>query len=188
MPRRVTLCLHGEDLDAMDRSMLGTKSSSDPYVVIKDAKGKKIAATEVIQKNLNPVWGPVVLEMPDEGSKILFECWDKDLLSSDDLIGTAEVQCSDLLIAETRIKLKRSAGMMSLVTNAKKRSGFLIVDEALVEGDEATTVAVADGGEDVTVLEESSEDLSSAKEKLLSEFAYFQRMLSVMHIRRLHIV
>lgn len=138
--------MRGQALDAMDPFFMGGKS--DPYLVFKIG-GKKIAETEVIKNNLNPRWKPIVLEIPDyekgdadddddddEEAKIAIECWDFDRGSANDIIGSVEVKCSELLEEDARFHIDRSAGILSLLTNHRKPSGTLIVSEACIESDD----------------------------------------------------
>jgi hypothetical protein len=145
MTVRVSLTMRGRGLDAMDPLIMGGKS--DPYLVFK-IEGKKIGQTEVIKNNLNPRWKPVVLELPDcnnevdgdddgdDEPKITIECWDFDKASANDIIGSVEVKCSQLLEEDAEFYIDRSAGIMSLFTNHRKQSGTLIVHDACIESDD----------------------------------------------------
>ena len=99
-PQQVKLYLHvlaARGLRAMDRG-----GTSDPYVTIqvgklgqrKTSKERK-CQTRVVKKNLNPKWDEQfnlsVLnnEIPEE--ELSVQVWDKDLIGSDDLIGSFAV-------------------------------------------------------------------------------------------------
>ena len=146
MTVRVSLTMRGRDLDALDPFFMGGKS--DPYLVFK-IEGKKIGQTEVIKNNLNPRWKPIVLELPDcknggdnddddddDEPKITIECWDFDKASANDMIGSVEVKCSQLLEEDAEFYIDRSTGIMSLLTNHRKQSGTLIVHDACIVSDD----------------------------------------------------
>lgn len=94
-------------LAARDRN-----GKSDPYLIIK-SKGKRpseIHRTEVVKKNLDPVWGRFILnsdrlfkDSPER--RLIIECWDWDGLRRDDLIGTAEVGIDELLLSTFEFSL-----------------------------------------------------------------------------------
>ena len=54
---RVTIAVSGHSLEALDVS-----NSSDPYLVFQQ-NGKEIGRTEILQKNLNPVWSPLTMKL-----------------------------------------------------------------------------------------------------------------------------
>eukprot|EP00747_Dinoflagellata_sp_TGD_P222469 gnl/TRDRNA2_/TRDRNA2_94172_c0_seq1.p1 gnl/TRDRNA2_/TRDRNA2_94172_c0~~gnl/TRDRNA2_/TRDRNA2_94172_c0_seq1.p1 ORF type:complete len:597 (-),score=112.17 gnl/TRDRNA2_/TRDRNA2_94172_c0_seq1:82-1872(-) len=89
---RVTLW-RGQDLLPSDISYLGQARTSDPYVVM--ALGCDKWTTPCIQKTLNPVWGEdgrgVTHHFPvhDMSQLLKIIVYDRDVLSSDDVIGRA---------------------------------------------------------------------------------------------------
>ena len=107
----------GEDLAAMDTSLLHGRTS-DPYLVFLQ-KGKEITKTEVVNHNLNPVWKPLKLVFLDRWTPVLVQCWDKDTLTQDDLIGKNEVPVQDLLTKDREIHLMckgKSSGKITVVS------------------------------------------------------------------------
>jgi len=93
------------DLAPMDYgvSVIGLKSSSDPYVEIhlNDIKLPELR-TDIIKRNLNPTWKEKVvkIDLTLPHSILHFLVWDKDRVQNDDLIGFIEVPLSDLRVDE----------------------------------------------------------------------------------------
>lgn len=97
-PPSETRCLEalvarGKDLRAMD-----SNGSSDPYVTI-ELPGRKGSCrrTAVVKRSLNPAWEERfswILE--EEDRELLVQAWDRDFLSSDDLIGSCTINLSSL--------------------------------------------------------------------------------------------
>ncbi|KAJ1703474.1 hypothetical protein LUZ63_003253 [Rhynchospora breviuscula] len=70
--------------------------TSDPYVVL--TLGQQKAQTSVMKKNLNPVWNEELkLSVPQEYGPLKLQVFDQDVLSSDDLMGEAEVDLQPLI-------------------------------------------------------------------------------------------
>ncbi|KAJ0873508.1 putative C2 domain-containing protein [Helianthus annuus] len=63
-------------------------TTSDPYVVIR--MGKQKLKTRVVKKNVNPVWDEDLTLSIAEPQPITLEVYDKDTLSLDDKMGSAE--------------------------------------------------------------------------------------------------
>ena len=98
--RKIFLTMRGIDLDAKDSVLLGGKS--DPYLVFRSPSGEEVFRTEVIKNELNPVWKPFEVDLiklcgNDLQRIFLLECWDKDFISKDDMIGMLEVNVETLL-------------------------------------------------------------------------------------------
>jgi hypothetical protein len=99
--------LRGSDLKAMDLN-----GKSDPYVEVSVRTGAKIGgkktdiiSTPVIKKTLNPTWtkGNSITRHAVADTKydvVKFKVWDKDTLSSDDLMGTGELKLGDVPCGE----------------------------------------------------------------------------------------
>lgn len=49
-----------------------------------------VGTTEVIPHNLNPVWKALSISLRAD-SMVTVKCWDEDKLTSDDIVGEAEV-------------------------------------------------------------------------------------------------
>ncbi|KAJ4730472.1 Calcium-dependent ARF-type GTPase activating protein family [Rhynchospora pubera] len=70
--------------------------TSDPYVIL--TLGQQKAQTSVMKKNLNPVWNEELkLSVPQEYGPLKLQVFDQDVLSSDDLMGEAEVDLQPLI-------------------------------------------------------------------------------------------
>jgi stromal membrane-associated protein len=70
--------------------------SSDPYVIL--TLGQQKTQTSVMKKNLNPVWNEELkLSVPQEYGPLKLQVFDQDVLSSDDLMGEAEVDLQPLI-------------------------------------------------------------------------------------------
>ena len=80
------IVLRGYSLLAGDK--FGT---SDPYVVVQAAGGKK-EKTSVIKDTINPVWDETLeLSVPDYASPVYLEVWDHDKIGMNDSLGTGEI-------------------------------------------------------------------------------------------------
>lgn len=79
-------------LAPMDRNGL-----SDPYCVLHC--GAVRSSTRVIQKTLNPRWEEAFLFEVAQGAsmQLQLDCFDRDLLSSDDFLGTLKIPVDELL-------------------------------------------------------------------------------------------
>ena len=103
--------IEGRDLIAKDRSLMGRRTTSDPYVKI--FLGGKCYGhnTEVIEKNLNPKWDAKfkILLMDDKQLKhvlnhdfpIRLVVWDKDL-AIDDCMGVVDIPVENIAMDEPK--------------------------------------------------------------------------------------
>lgn len=72
--------------------------SSDPYVVL--TLGQQRAQTTVIKSNLNPVWNEELkLSVPQCYGPLKLQVFDHDVLSSDDIMGDAEIDLQPMITA-----------------------------------------------------------------------------------------
>ena len=100
----IQLRLNGRDLAALDRKIF-SKNSSDPYYVLhcRDSTGgtRRLGRSETVQKNLNPQWSMLEVPVAELGNarQLRIEVWDHDIMSKDDLIGVAEVDLQQDLVA-----------------------------------------------------------------------------------------
>jgi Ca2+-dependent lipid-binding protein len=107
-PGKLTLTVvRGADLKAMDLN-----GKSDPYVEVQVRNGAKVGgrrtdilSTEVVKKTLNPVWHKdnTVKDLQVRDTKfdfLEFKVWDKDTLSSDDLMGEGSIMLDEFKIGE----------------------------------------------------------------------------------------
>lgn len=102
--------LQAKDLVAKDRNLFGKRTSSDPYVQVSllctpasKVPGKKmqvqkikLARTETMKKNLSPTWNSsntsaIPYSRNNETLHLLFEIYDEDQMSSDDLMGAVKL-------------------------------------------------------------------------------------------------
>ena len=99
------------DLPAADMD-----GKSDPYVIVR--MGKASSQTPVIPKNLNPTFHHrAVLPLCPEGTPMRISCWDYDFMQSDDLLGTATLDVSEICKESNQeytvnVPLKRENGEM----------------------------------------------------------------------------
>ncbi|KAL8546827.1 hypothetical protein ACS0TY_006518 [Phlomoides rotata] len=72
--------------------------SSDPYVIL--TLGNQSVKTRVIKNNLNPVWNErLMLSIPEDIPPLKLLVYDKDTFSTDDFMGSAEIDIQPLLSA-----------------------------------------------------------------------------------------
>ena len=71
---------------------------SDPYVKIYVPNEIIPRKTKFIKNNLNPKWNEeFIIKIPNNNQqKLLLEVWDKDRMTSDDLLGTDEIFPSNI--------------------------------------------------------------------------------------------
>ncbi|THU71670.1 hypothetical protein C4D60_Mb04t03920 [Musa balbisiana] len=74
--------------------------SSDPYVVL--TLGQQRAQTAVIKSDLNPVWNEELkLSVPQNYGALKVQVFDQDVLSSNDIMGEADVDLQPMITAAT---------------------------------------------------------------------------------------
>ncbi|KAG9306366.1 hypothetical protein G9A89_018249 [Geosiphon pyriformis] len=76
-----------ENLAALDAN-----GYSDPYCVLTDEKGKRLAETRVIYETLNPRWDEafdITIETSEQMRWVAATVWDRDQLGADDVCGRA---------------------------------------------------------------------------------------------------
>ncbi|CAL9050029.1 ADP-ribosylation factor GTPase-activating protein AGD12-like [Musa acuminata AAA Group] len=74
--------------------------SSDPYVVL--TLGQQRAQTAVIKSDLNPVWNEELkLSVPQNYGALKVQVFDRDVLSSNDIMGEADVNLQPMITATT---------------------------------------------------------------------------------------
>ncbi|KAG0481245.1 hypothetical protein HPP92_011760 [Vanilla planifolia] len=72
--------------------------SSDPYVVL--TLGDQTTKTRVVKSSLNPVWNEtLMLSIPDPVPPLILNVFDKDIFTSDDKMGEAEIDIQPLVAA-----------------------------------------------------------------------------------------
>lgn len=88
------LALHavaGRKLKAMDRG-----GTSDPYITFQVLNRKETCQTRVMSKNLNPEWNETFVLTASSRDVLSICVWDKDLIGSDDLIGSFVIPLSSI--------------------------------------------------------------------------------------------
>ncbi|XP_020267332.1 ADP-ribosylation factor GTPase-activating protein AGD12-like isoform X2 [Asparagus officinalis] len=109
--------------------------SSDPYVVL--TLGKQKVQTTVVQSNLNPVWNEELkLSVPESYGTLKLEVYDHDMLSSDDLMGEAEIDLQPM------IESAMAFGDPDLLSDMQIGKWLKSADNALIDD---STVHVIDG-------------------------------------------
>ena len=86
---------------------------SDPYLKIYrivDGKRELIHKTEIIKVTLDPIWEPISIPSEklgklDPADTLVFECWDWDKASADDLIGETSMTLGALMDPEMPLVL-----------------------------------------------------------------------------------
>ncbi|KAF4663662.1 extended synaptotagmin-like protein [Perkinsus olseni] len=90
--------IEARGLRAADTNVFGRKSSSDPYCVLWVNKDKITRRTPFLKHTLQPVWdyrcSTMVLKTP--GQMLHVEVFDRDVASSDDVIGNGDLDLSTL--------------------------------------------------------------------------------------------
>ena len=93
--------------------------TSDPYVVVQTAGGKK-AKTSVKKKTLDPEWDETLeLSVLDAAAPLSFTVWDHDKVGTNDSLGAGEVllgQCSPGAPTSLRVALSTQGAIEVVVT------------------------------------------------------------------------
>ena len=156
--------------------------TSDPYVVVQSASGKK-EKTSVKKGTVNPFWDETLeLSVSDVAAPLSFEVWDHDKIGMNDSLGNGEIllaQCSPGTPTALRIALSTQGTVEVVVTfcpaePAEEPEEFTA---AAVEKQKATRkaaeeveamVAAAQGAPAAAKARRSSKDGSAAAMKLAS--------------------
>jgi len=111
--------------------MLG---KSDPYLkflaVPKVGKPVEVWKTEVINNDLNPLWKPFAVDMHklcngDLDASFIIQCWDKDVMTSDDMIGWIKTTVRQLLMKKPLVLNDKPGGKTD-------KPGSLVIDSIRV--------------------------------------------------------
>ena len=93
--------------------------TSDPYVVVQSAGGKK-AKTSVKKKTLDPEWDETLeLSVLDAAAPLSFAVWDHDKIGTNDALGAGEVllgQCAPGAPTPLRVALSTQGAIEVVVT------------------------------------------------------------------------
>ena len=93
--------------------------TSDPYVVVQSAGGKK-AKTSVKKKTLEPEWDETLeLSVLDAAAPLSFAVWDHDKIGTNDALGAGEVllgQCAPGAPTPLRVALSTQGAIEVVVT------------------------------------------------------------------------
>ncbi|KAL1535121.1 putative ADP-ribosylation factor GTPase-activating protein AGD11 [Salvia divinorum] len=106
--------------------------SSDPYVVLN--LGNQSMKTRVIKNNLNPVWNEkLMLSIPEDIPPLKLIVYDKDTFSTDDFMGSAEIDIQPLVSAATATESSSISELMQLGNRkASKEEKTLARDGAII--------------------------------------------------------
>ena len=107
--------LHGRDLAVKD------VSTSDPYIKF-DVEGKQYK-TKTISSTLNPDWNQKFKFPIKPGTKITFNCWDHDVVGSDDKMGVAVWTCPTLVNGQEVIAVLKNDMKGQITIKAKCLAG-----------------------------------------------------------------
>ncbi|WOK99955.1 ADP-ribosylation factor GTPase-activating protein AGD12 [Canna indica] len=109
--------------------------SSDPYVVL--TLGGQKAQTAVVKSNLSPVWNEELkLSVPQNYGPLKVQIFDHDVISSDDLMGEAEVDLQPMITAAMAF------GNPDLLSDMQIGKWLQSNDNALVKD---STINIVDG-------------------------------------------
>ncbi|KAL1564343.1 putative ADP-ribosylation factor GTPase-activating protein agd11 [Salvia divinorum] len=106
--------------------------SSDPYVILN--LGNQSMKTRVIKNNLNPVWNEkLMLSIPEDIPPLKLLVYDKDTFSTDDFMGSAEIDIQPLLSAAKATEYSSISEPMQLGNwKASKEENTLVRDGAII--------------------------------------------------------
>ncbi|KAJ8603914.1 hypothetical protein CTAYLR_009717 [Chrysophaeum taylorii] len=91
----IVVVLRAKNLPAMDTTLLGTKTSSDPYVRV--ACDYEEYRTSIKRKCLRPIWNETFrIHVEDASEHLFLDVYDKDELTADDLIGSVVIDLNDV--------------------------------------------------------------------------------------------
>lgn len=106
--------------------------SSDPYVIL--TLGNQSMKTRVIKNNLNPVWNErLMLSIPEDIPPLKLLVYDKDTFSTDDFMGSAEIDIQPLLSAAKATEYSSISEPMQLGNwKASKEENTLVRDGTII--------------------------------------------------------
>ena len=102
-----------------------TKDVSDPFVevfLVNTSRSwyRKILQTEVISDNLDPIWNAhYIEEICDFADEILFQIWDKDFYTSNEMIGDIKIPIAPLIVGQ----IVKGTFPISLAKNFESKAG-----------------------------------------------------------------
>ena len=102
---RAKLFLSATGLPPKDKNLI-YGATSDPYLIIRQG-GKEVVRTPRIHHTLCPKWDIITVKLIPKQNVVL-ECWDYDMLTADDLMGSATVPVEELLTPGAKIQLEDS--------------------------------------------------------------------------------
>ncbi|XP_022954844.1 ADP-ribosylation factor GTPase-activating protein AGD12-like isoform X1 [Cucurbita moschata] len=104
--------------------------SSDPFITV--TLGQQTAKTTVKKKNLNPVWNEeLMLSVPQEYGPLELKVFDLDTVSSNDLMGEAEIDLQPMLTSAMAFGDAEIYGDMQIGKWLKSDDNALIDDSAV---------------------------------------------------------
>ena len=121
--------------------------TSDPYVVVQSAGGKK-AKTSVKKRTLDPEWDETLeLSVYDASAPLSFAVWDHDKVGTNDSLGAGEVllgQCAPGAPTSLRVALSTQGAIEVVVTFSPAEPA--VEPEELTAAAAGATAAGAAGG------------------------------------------
>jgi len=109
------LVLSATGLPPKDKNLI-YGATSDPYLIIRQG-GREVARTPTIHRTLCPKWDTITVKLIPK-QKVALECWDCDMLTADDLMGSATVPVEELLTPGAKIQLaedsRKGAGVITV--------------------------------------------------------------------------
>lgn len=99
--RRIHISIkEGRNLAIKDKKLFGSGGSSDPYADVR--YHKKRVKTDVIKKNLNPVWNMPAMDLGNiiesENKAVKISIWDYDI-ACDDFMGVIRIPAAAMHMA-----------------------------------------------------------------------------------------
>lgn len=109
------------DVKASELPAADINGLSDPYMHF--IVGETKLTTSVVEKTLSPSWNDFLGEIPltcgdVEAGVVKIECWDKDTVSSDDFLGSAEIAIKDIIF---KLAKSKEPVNLELYKKSKKR-------------------------------------------------------------------
>ncbi|XP_038895936.1 ADP-ribosylation factor GTPase-activating protein AGD12-like [Benincasa hispida] len=105
--------------------------SSDPFITL--TLGQQTAKTTVIKSNLNPVWNEeLMLSVPQEYGPLKLQVFDHDVISSNDLMGEAEIDLQPMITSAMAFGDAEKLENMQIGKWLKSDDNALIDDSAVI--------------------------------------------------------
>ena len=153
--------LTGRNLRPKDTSLLYGKTS-DPYLVVKQGS-RILARTATQRRTLNPKWNSISVNVR-RLQRVEIQCWDYDVLTADDLIGTVTVSAEVFLTPGTKLALVGDDGL---------DVGLITVNSVVVERQEARRCSIVNMLQERIFVQEGVQGKSQGN-RHMAEFHVFR--------------